>query len=154
MEEKQIATIGSFCLNETCEDYNKINHGNVIKSSKTDTGIQRYFCKTCKKSFTEIKGTIFYRCLHTEEEIAECMSLLGDLNSLAAIHCIKGIKEETVMKWLEKASAHVRQFERLIRKKKLSRVQLDALWTYVWHKGEKGANLKKMQEELFGLEKP
>jgi hypothetical protein len=82
------------------------------------------------------------------------MAMIGDRNSLAAIHRIKGIKEETVMKWLEKASAHVKQFERIVRKKKLSRVQFDALWTYVWHKGEKGGDLKKMQEALFGLEKP
>ena len=82
------------------------------------------------------------------------MFMLGDRNSLAAIHRIKGIKEETVMNWLEKASNHVGQFERIVRKKKLSRVQLDALWTYVGHKGEKGANLKKMQEALFGVEKP
>jgi transposase-like protein len=154
MEENQTAAIGTFCLNEACKDYNKVNHGNVIKSGKTDKGVQRYICKTCKKSFTETKGTIFYRCRHTEDEIVECMSMLGDRNSLAAIHRIKGIKEETVMKWLEKASAHVKQFERLVRKKKLSRVQFDALWTYVGHKGEKGAELKKMQEELFGVERP
>jgi len=154
MEEIQIATIGSFCSNEACEDYNKVNHGNVIKSGKTDKGVQRYLCKTCKKSFTETKGTMFYRCRHTEDEIVECMSMLGDRNSLAAIHRIKGIKEETVMKWLEKASDHVEQFKLLVRKKKLSRVQFDALWTYVYHKGEKKAELKKMQEELFGVEKP
>ena len=53
MEENQIATIGTFCLNEACEDYNKINRGKVIKNGKTDTGVQRYFCKTCKKDFTE-----------------------------------------------------------------------------------------------------
>ena len=153
MEESQIATIGTFCLNEACEDYNKINQGNVIKSGKTDKGVQRYICKTCKKSFTETKGTIFYRSRHTEDEIIECMFMLGDRNSLAAIHRIKGIKEETVMKWLEKAITHVKQFERLVRKKKLSRVQLDALWTYVGHKGEKGADLKKLQEEIFGVEK-
>ena len=154
MEEKQIATIGSFCWNEACEDYNKVNHGNMIKNGKTDKGVQRHLCKTCKKSFTETKGTMFYRCRHKEDEIVECMAMVGDRNSLAAIHRIKGIKEETVIKWLEKASIHVGQFERIVRKKKLSRVQLDALWTYVWHKGEKGGNLKKMQEELFGLEKP
>jgi len=153
MEENQIAMIGSFCWNEACEDYKKVNHGNMIRNGKTDKGIQRYFCKTCKKSFTETKGTMFYRCRHTEEEIVECMAMVGDRNSLASIHRIKGIKEETVIKWLEKASAHVEQFERIVRKKKLSRVQFDALWTYVWHKGKKNAELKKMQEALFGLEK-
>jgi hypothetical protein len=31
VEEKQITTIGNFCLNEACEDYQKVNHGNIIK---------------------------------------------------------------------------------------------------------------------------
>jgi transposase-like protein len=154
MEDMQIAKIGSFCWNEACEDYKKIDHGNMTKNGKTDKDVQRYRCKTCKKSFTETKGTMFYRCRHTEEEIVECMAMVGDRNSLASIHRIKGIKEETVVKWLEKASAHVEQFKLLVRKKKLSRVQLDALWTYVYHKGEKKEELKKIREELFGLEKP
>src|SRR5947207_9707698 len=110
MEEMQVAEIGSFCLNEACEDYQKVHHENMKKNGKTDKGVQRYICKTCKKSFTETKRTMFYRCRHTQEEIAEYMSLLGDCNSLAAIHRIKGIKEKTVMKWLEEASAHVKQF--------------------------------------------
>src|SRR5256886_262352 len=94
MEEMQVAEIGSFCLNEACEDYQKVHHGNMIKHGKTDKGVQRHFCKTCKKSFTATKGTMFYRCRHTEEEIVECMSMLGDRSSLAAIHRIKGIKED------------------------------------------------------------
>jgi transposase-like protein len=154
MEETQVSTIGSFCQNSACEDYQKVEHGNMIKNGKTDKGIQRYLCKTCKKSFTATKGTMFYRCRHTEEEIVECMSLLGERNSLAAIHRTKGIKEETVMKWMEKAADHLEQFGQIVRKRKLSRVQLDALWTYVGHKGEKGGDLKKMQEELFGAGKP
>jgi hypothetical protein len=82
------------------------------------------------------------------------MAMIGDRNSLAAIHRIKGIKEETVVKWLEKASAHVEQFKQLVRRKKLSCVQFDALWTYVYHKGEKKGELKKIQKELFGVGKP
>ena len=65
---------------------------------------------------------MFYRCRHTEDEIVECMSMLGGCNSLAAIHRIKGIKEETVMNWLEKDSTHVEQFEHIVRERKLSRV--------------------------------
>ena len=82
------------------------------------------------------------------------MAMLGDRSSLAAIHRIKGIKEETICKWLERAATHTEQFDQIIRGKKLSRVQFDALWTYVWHKGGKGGNLKKMPEELFGVERP
>jgi transposase-like protein len=118
MEEMQIAEIGSFCQNSECKDYQKVKHGNMIKNGKTDKGIQRYLCKTCRKSFTATKGTLFYRCHHTEEEISECISLLGDRNSLAAIHRIKGIKEETVVKWMEKAATHIKQFERIKRREK------------------------------------
>jgi len=42
MEEQQIAIIGSFCLNEKCEDYKKTNRKNVVKCGKTETGVQRY----------------------------------------------------------------------------------------------------------------
>src|SRR5437660_11555967 len=155
MEEMQIATIGSFCQNEACEDYQKVNHGNMIKNGKTDKGVQRYLCRTCNKSFTATKGTMFYRIRHSEEEVVDCMAMLGDRNSLAAIHRIKGIKEETVCKWLERAASHVEQFEEgLVRKHKLSRVQTDALWTYVGHQGEKGGSQRKRREEHFGAESP
>ena len=83
------------------------------------------------------------------------MQMLGDRNSLAAIHRIKGIKEETVGHWLEKAASHVEQFEEgIVRKHKLSRVQTDALWTYVGHKGEKGGSQSKKQKEHLGAEAP
>jgi len=41
-----------------------------------------------------------------------------------------------------------------VKERKLSEVQLDALWTYVGHKGEKGGELKKEQGALSGVEQP
>ncbi len=92
MEEKQITTTGSFCLNEACEDYQKLNCGNMMKYGKTDTGVQRYRCKTCRRTFTETKGTMFYRLRHSEEEVVECVAMIGDRNSLSAMYRIKGTK--------------------------------------------------------------
>ena len=71
MEKQQLAPIGSFCLNEACRDYKRVDLKNIVKCGKTDKGVQRYRCKTCKKGFTATKGTIFYRCRHSEQEIAE-----------------------------------------------------------------------------------
>jgi hypothetical protein len=69
----------------------------------------------------------------------ECLALLAERNSLAAIHRVKGIKEETVMAWLRLAAKHVAQIEALLLANfQLTRAQLDAMWTYVGHKGEKG----------------
>ena len=81
--------------------------------------------------------------------------MVGDRNSLAALHRMKGVKEETVGQWVERAAAHVEQFEEhIINSSKLTRVQLDALWTYVGHKGEKGGKKRKKQEAHFGVEQP
>jgi len=66
--------------------------------------------------------------------------MLAERNSLAAIHRVKGIKEETVVDWLRRAAAHVEEVEALLlANHHLTRVQLDAMWTYVGHKGEKAA---------------
>jgi hypothetical protein len=79
--------------------------------------------------------------------------MVGDRNSLAAIHRLKGIKEETISRWMERAATQVERIEeQLVRPKKLSRVQLDALWTYVGHKGEKGGSEKRKHEGRFGEE--
>ena len=56
MEEMQVAAIGSFCWNEACEDYQQVNHGNMMKNGKTDKGVQRYLCKTCKKTRVANQG--------------------------------------------------------------------------------------------------
>jgi transposase-like protein len=153
MEKRQIANIGDFCLSEECEEYKRIGRGNIIKYGMNSKGRQRYQCKTCKKVFTETKGTMFYRTRHTQDEIVECMQLLADRNSLAAIHRVKGIKEETVLNWLERAEDHLEQFEEhLMKEYKITRAQLDALWTFVGHKGEKGGSQKKEQKERFGVE--
>jgi transposase-like protein len=53
--------------------------------------------------------------------------MLAERNSLAAIHRIKGIKEETVMDWLCKAASHVEEIEALLLANyPLTPVQLDA----------------------------
>src|SRR6266487_5322459 len=153
MDEEKVAQAGSFCWNETCADYGQVGKGNLIKNGKTDKGVQRYRCQTCQKTFTETKGTLLYRCRHKREEIVECLAMVGDRTSLAAIHRIKGIKEETVCRWMERAATQVEQIEEeLVGPKKLSRVQKDALWAYVGYKGEKGGGQKKMHEGRFGEE--
>ena len=40
--------------------------------------------------------------------------MLAERNSLAAIHRVKGIKEETVVDWLRKTAAHVEEIAALL----------------------------------------
>ncbi len=147
MDKTKVAPAGSFCWNQACPDSGQVGKGNMRKNGKTPKGAQRYQCKTCKKTCGETNGTMFYRCQHPEQMIVECLAMIGDRNSLAAIRRIKKVKEETVGRWIERAASHVNQFEEyIVRNRQLSRVQLDALWTSVGHKGEKGAKMSKRQE--------
>jgi len=69
----------------------------------------------------------------------ECLALLAERNSLAAIQRGKGIKEETVMDWLRLAADHVERIAaRLLTNFQLTRAQRDAMWTSVGHTGENG----------------
>jgi hypothetical protein len=82
----------------------------------------------------------------------ECLALLAERCSLAAIHRVKGIKEETVLDGLQEAGAHVEIIEAfLLARYPLTRVQLDALWTFVDHKGQKGGRRNRAN---FGEEPP
>ena len=114
MEEEKIAQVGSFCWNETCTDYGQVGKGNVIKNGKTEKGVQRYRCQTCKQTFTQTKGTLFYRCRHSKEEIVECLAMVGDRNSLAAIHRILVPSRHYVLNWKSPQNVRVGNNERLL----------------------------------------
>jgi transposase-like protein len=147
MNANRLALAGSFCWNRECPDYGKTHHGNIVRYGRTGKGTQRLKCTICERVFVSNKGTVFYSRHHSPKEILECLAMLAERNSLAAIHRIKGIKEETVMDWLREAANHVEEIEAmLLTNYHLTRVQLDAMWTYVGHKGEK-ADIPKNQIE-------
>ena len=55
------------------------------------------------------------------------------------------------MSWLREASNHVEEIESLLLANyPLTRIQLDAMWTYVGHKGEKVDISKNLTEAPSG----
>jgi transposase-like protein len=143
MDTKRLVAPYSFCWNASCSAYGKVDGGNIRKFGRTPKGTQRYQCTICRRTFVETIGTVFYGRHRSQDTIIECLALLAERNSLAAIHRTKGVKEETVMDWLGTAAAHVEQIEALLLANyQLSRAQLDAMWAYVGNKGEKGAIAK------------
>jgi transposase-like protein len=151
MSKGQLVKPGSFCWSVSCPDYGKVAAGNIQRFGKTKRGVQRYRCRTCGETFTETKGTVFYGVHHDPEVVIDCLALLAERSSLAAIHRTKGIKEETVLEWLRKAACHVEEIEAvLLTNYQFSRAQLDALWTFVGHKGEKGGTPKRKNEGPSG----
>jgi transposase-like protein len=151
MSEPILASAGSFCWNGECADYGKPNSGNLRKFGLTRKGTQRYQCRTCKKVFSQYRGTLFHNKQHSPETIIECLAMLGDRSSLAAIHRVKGIKEETVIEWLLAASKQTEELEEvLIVQYHFTRLQLDAMWSYVGNLGEKKVMLKPTSAAASG----
>lgn len=151
VKSDELVSPSSFCWNQDCADYGRVEAGNLRKFGFTRKGRQRWQCTTCNKVVTETKGTVFHGKQHDEKTIVECFAMLAERNSLAAIHRIKGIKEETVTAWLIEAASQMEQVEQLLLEDhKMSRAQLDALWTYVGHKGEKKGSRKKMNAARSG----
>jgi transposase-like protein len=91
-----------------------VDTGNIRRFGRTQAGTQRYQCKTCDQTFVETIGTLFYGRHHSQETIIECLALLAERNSLAAIHRVKGIKEATVLDWLRTVADHVERIEALL----------------------------------------
>ncbi len=144
MEQTTLVHPSAFCWNPSCPDYGKVARGTIRRFGHTQAGTQRYQCRTCHGTFVEPIGTVFYGRHHTQETIIECLALLAERNSLAAIHRVKGVKEETVVAWLRLAAQHVERIEAiLLANYRLTRAQLDAMWIYVGHKGEKGGTKQR-----------
>jgi transposase-like protein len=139
---EQFAKPGDFCPNEACPDYGKLQSDqtrrNIKKSGKTKSGVQRYQCKTCGRTFTETTGTIFYRKRTPEHDILETLALMAEGSRISSLSRVKGFKEDTILAWLREAAQHAEALEDvLMREFKLTRGQLDGLWAFVLNKGEK-----------------
>lgn len=153
---EKFAKPGDFCPNETCPDHGKQQEGlgqrNIKKVGRTKKGVQRYQCKTCGITFTETIGTILYRKRTPQDEILETLALLAEGSRISSLSRAKGhtvcrsvpCKEDTILAWLREAAQHAEQLEEVLMADfKVKRGQLDALWSYVGHKGEKKAMPKR-----------
>src|SRR5919202_3212501 len=155
MGERMLVPPQSFCWNASCNAYGQVEKGNIRKFGHTPAGVQRYQCRICGRTFVETIGTVFYGRRRPQETILDCLAMLAERNSLAAIHRVKGVKEETVMAWLHVAAAHVEQIEALLLANyKLTRAQLDAMWAYVGNKGEKRGMPKARSAAPSGVASP
>lgn len=135
----QFVQSGEFCPNKDCPSYGipqkELPKPNLKKIGRTRGGVQRYQCKTCHKTFTATRGTIFYRKRTPEHEILETLMLLAEGSRISSLSRAKGFKEDTILEWLREAAAHAEQIEQVIMADfKIKRGQLDALWSYVGRK--------------------
>jgi transposase-like protein len=139
----KLAEVGEFCPNADCKLYGEIGKAEIIRFGQTAKGTRRYRCKGCGKTFVETTGTLFYGKHTPQKEILETLALLAEGVRLASLTRTKGFKEDTILSWLREAAQHAAQVEALLMQNyQVTHAQIDALWTYVGHKGQKGAMSK------------
>ena len=152
----KFAKVGDFCPEKSCLDYGKLQTAtekhNIIKHGTTKAGRQRHKCKTCGHTFTERKGTLFYRKRTEEKEIIETLALIAEGTRISSLTRVKGYKEDTILSWLREAKEHATEIEEvLLAEYKLNRGQIDGLWSYVGNKGEKRVTQKQRTKANSGV---
>jgi len=152
---KQLVNVGDFCPNKACAEYGKLqdeqSNQNIKKHGFTAGGVQRFRCNNCGQTFTETKGTLFYRKRTEAEAILEVLAFLAEGTRISTLSRVKGHKEDTILEWLREAAEHVQEVEAvLLADYQINRGQLDAMWSYVGHKGEKKDTLRQPSKESSG----
>ena len=149
------AQVGDFCPNMVCDDHGKQQdegQKNIIKYGKTKAGRQRFRCKSCGETFTETKGTMFYRRRTPADKIIETLAFVAEGSRVSSLSRVKGHKEDTILAWLRGAAEHAETIEEeLLAKYQMERGQLDALWAYVGNKGEKKATPRPTKADSSGV---
>lgn len=151
VKERRLASVGTFCPNRECSHYASVDGANIIKFGKSKRGVQRYQCKICKTTFAATRGTLFYRKHAPLKDILETLALLAEGVRISSLSRAKGFKEDTILRWLRDAARHADAVEEaLLEDYELSKAQVDALWTYVGHKGQKGGASRAREMESSG----
>jgi transposase-like protein/IS1 family transposase len=98
---------------------------------------RRYQCQVCGKTFCSTTGTPYYRIQHRRAVFDEVASLSVEGLNKSAIARVKRITWNTVHRWLERAAACCRRFNKQ-RVKKVSgaELQADEIRTIVGGKGQ------------------
>jgi transposase-like protein len=129
-----------------------VDEGNLIKFGKSNRGVQRYRCKSCTTTFAATRGTLFYRKHTPLKDILETLALVAEGVRISSLSRAKGFKEDTILRWLREAARHSEAVEEvLMADYRLSKAQVDGLWTYVGHKGQKGATKRARIPESSGV---
>ncbi len=115
-----------FCPNKDCPARGHTAEGNISVHSLKE---RRFICSLCKKTFSERKGTPFYR-LRTDEKTVTCVvTLLAFGCPVQAIVAAFSIDERTVRDWETRAGLQAESVHKqLVEKPQLSgEIQCDEL---------------------------
>ena len=115
-----------FCHNQDCIASGKLGLKNIgVHSIKQS----RYICHICSKTFTDTKGTMFYRIRYPAEFVTQIITLLTFACPTSAIVAAFGLDERTVADWQRRAGIHCQKIHQYLvqQPRNLGQVQADEI---------------------------
>jgi transposase-like protein len=121
-----------FCPNGACPACGQVGQGNLTVHDRKK---RRYRCTVCEKSFSERKGTPFYRLRTAPETVVIVLKLLSHGCPLQAIVFAFGLDARTVGAWLKRGGSHCQGVhEHLVEQPRpVGEVQRDEIRFKLWH---------------------
>jgi hypothetical protein len=99
-----------FCHNSACPDHGKRGNGNVYFRgwSGRDNRIRMVYCRTCKRSYSERKGTALERSQLPTDDAVSVLDHLREGTGVRATSRLTGVSRSTVSRYLAKAGHHAK----------------------------------------------
>jgi hypothetical protein len=94
-----------FCHNSDCPDHGKRGHGNVYFRgwSGRDKRIRMVYCRTCKKSYSQRKGTALERSQLPTDKAVSVLDHLREGCGVRATSRLTGVSRDTIARYLARA---------------------------------------------------
>jgi hypothetical protein len=99
-----------FCHNTECADHGKRGGGNVYFRGWSGRGkqIRMVHCRTCKKSYSERKGTALERSQLPIDKAASVLDHLREGCTVRATSRLTGVSRDAISRHLAKAGGHAK----------------------------------------------
>jgi len=103
------------CPNPSCSDYGKRNAGNISLYTRYGRKhVRLLLCKTCNKTFSELKGTPFWDSRLDWDTIEKIYRSLLDGEGIRSTARIHGLSKNTVKRYLRLANQDFSTVERFL----------------------------------------
>ena len=99
-----------FCHNSACPDHGKRGNGNVYFRGFSGRAkqIRMVYCRTCKKSYSERKGTALERSQLSTDKVVSVLDHLREGCGIRATSRLTGVSRDTISRTLAKAGGQAK----------------------------------------------
>jgi transposase-like protein len=142
------------CPNEGCGHYGLTDQGNVVGNGTYETKsgrVRKYICRTCGNIFCDRSNTMFYDLRTSEEKVILALKLILKGMSQRSTAEVLEVCPKSVSNWISRASDRSETVSKThLKDLKVSKVELDELWTFTGKKESREMKNTKTTEHGSG----